>query len=431
MVYGAARAVGRAVNKASQTDGTAEPRDRTRVRAEVAERRRERQVITQPLDDIRGWVDTLVYATPEQKDAMVLANAITHSTDSFNTLPRVLITSRQSESGKTTWLDISSYLAQNSWMTDPTQFAMRAKFNEPDRPTPLCDEISKVFGEAGLRGRGSPLYKLLVESYRRSATLSFSVDRAVQEVSSFCVAFLAGLKTAAPDDLRRRSIIILMKPVPPGIELDDSLDPGVEAIGRAHGERLHSWVNSVREDLSDYAKNYRHYHPKLRSRKAQIWAPLFAVAQAAGGDWPERCRRAFTVLALDASEKPVLSPEQQILMDAAELLRSQDAPKYLTSRDLLRYLRSLDERKMYQPQSDRQMAMLMSAALGKAHVLTLPDRRTAKGWHSKIILQDAQALEDLLAPIDDDELEDEYDSFFEEEQEPTTETTETTVHDAA
>lgn len=383
--------------------------------------RRQQVNVPCPLDDIRTYVDAVVYATDQQKDAMILTFAVTHNIKPFNTLPRVLITSMQKESGKTTWLDLATYLCQNPWMTDPTSYALRSKFNEPERPTPLCDEISKIFGEAGLRGLGSPLYKLLVESYRKSATISMSVDRSAVDVSTFCVAICAGLRTAAPDDLRSRSIRIYMKPAPENMRLEDSLDVGVEAVGRLQGRRLHAWMAQQTEILSETVKEVRRFHPKLRSRRAQIWGPLFAVAEAAGGDWPERCRSAFVALALDADEQPILSAEQQVLMDAASFLRAQDQPRHLTSAELLSYLYSLDS-ELYPAQTERQMAIMMTSALGEARVLTLPDRRKAKGWHAKAVLAKAEALEAELMPDDLDEEEDLYDSFFE-----VTETTETTV----
>lgn len=386
----------------------------------MSENQRKRRVPV-PLDDARKWVDTIIYATPEQKDAGVLVSAVTHSVRSFNTAPRVLVTSPEPMSGKTTWLDAFTYLCQNAWMTDPTSYALRAKFNEPEKPTCIFDEISKIFGESGLRGYGRPEYRILVESYRRSATLSLSIDRTATEVSSFCVAICAGLKTAAPKDLRSRSIIITMKPAPENLELDDSLDQGVEAIGRQHGERLHAWVTSIADELPDLAKNIRKYHPKLRGRKAQIWAPLFAIAEAAGGDWPERCRRAFVAIALDNSEKPILTTEQQVLIDAADYLNNT-SNRYLTSNELLKYLRAKTDNKVYQAQSDRQMAMIMKQALGSTSVLTLVDRRKAKGWHCMPILQAANELEALLSPEDPEDVEDEFDTFFD-----VTETTETTV----
>jgi hypothetical protein len=371
-------------------------------------------------------LDRIVYATDQQKNALTLAFTASHTMESLRTQPRILVTSRDPLSGKTTVLDAAMMLCQNGWMADPTSFALRAKFAEPEKPTLVFDEISKIFGENGLRGRSNPLYKPLVEGYRKTATMSMSVDRTAVDVSSYCFAVLAGLKTAAPADLRTRSIIIMMRPVPRTITLEDSLDPGVEADGERVREQIHNWVGLLDGDvLATSAANARRYHPALRNRKLQIWGPLFAIAEQAQNGWPERVLDAFSTLALDASEKPVLSAEEQILDDAGRYLADPEhaEDRYLTSATLLRHIRTLDE-KLYTSKSDRQIAQLMAAGLGKASVLTFPDRHTAKGWRAAEIRAAYTRLREEIEPEMEEQDPDEYDSFFDVE---TTETTETTV----
>lgn len=389
----------------------------------------------QPLDDASGFIDRVLYARREQKDAMVLAYAASHGITSFNTFPRMLFTSPEFESGKTTAMDVAMMLCQSGWMADPTSYALRSKMSEPDRPTIGLDEISIVFGANGMRGRGSPLYKPLVEGYRKSAIFSMSVDRTATDVSSYCFVVMAGRNAAVPPDLRSRCIIIQMRPVPGRIELEDSLDDGVRSDGDRVREQMHSWVRMAAEQgdlLNLYAREARRLHPRLRSRKLQVWGALFAIARLAGGDWPKRCMNAFTALALDASEKPVLSAEDQVLFDAGQYLSEplgRVEEKYLLSADLLAYLREQDE-KLYTTKTDAQMARLMSAGLGRASVLTLPSRKTVRGWHVVAVQANYEALMAELEPDIEDEEADEFESFFDEDELPTTETTETTVRAA-
>lgn len=386
----------------------------------------------QPLDDAAGYINRVLYASREQKDAQVLAYAASHAISAFNTFPRMLFTSPDFESGKTTALDIAFALCQNSWMADPTSFALKAKLMEPDRPTVVFDETSIIFGANGLRGRGHPLYKPMVEGYRKRAAYSVSVDRTPVDVSSYCFVVLAGRNAAVPPDLRSRCIIIKMRPVPGTIDLEDSLDDGVYSDGERIREQLHSWAQmAVQEDglLNKWARESRRLHPRLRSRKLQVWGPLFAIARLAGGDWPKRCMAAFMALALDASEKPVLSAEDQVLYDAGHYLSEPLGhvdQRYLLSAELLKYLREQDE-KLYTTKTDAQMARLMSAGLGRASTLTLPDRHTAKGWHVTAIMANYEALMAELEPDVEEDEDDEFDSFFEIDELPTTETTETTV----
>lgn len=389
-----------------------------------------------PLDDAARFADRIIYAKQEQKDAAVLYYAATHIVSGLNTMGRLLITSPEPNSGKTTLMDMGVMMCQNPWMSDPTKWALQGKFKEPERPTVFMDEISFVFGLNGQRGRSNPIYKPAVEGYRKTATFSGQVDGAPQDFSSYCACVMAGGKTAVPPDLRTRCIVISLRPCPDSIELEDSLDDGVAADGARIGEQMHAWAQMFIDDASMIAREARKLHPKLRGRKLQVWGPLYVGAKMAGPDWVRRFLNAFCALALDASEKPVLSAEEQVLNDAGAYLSARETNKelerYLLSAELLRVLRRYDE-KIYTSKSDAQMARLMTAALGPASTLTMqPSRKTAKGWHARSVLADYQRLMDSLVPEVEEEQEDEFADFFDiDDDEQTTETTETTVRSAA
>lgn len=388
--------------------------------------------IAHPLDSASRHFDATIYAPREEKDAGILVAASSHAVSVLNTAARLLITSDEELSGKTTFMDGMEVISHNPWWTDPTPYALRSAYKRPEPITPFYDEISKAFGESGNLGKTRPEYRILVEGYRRKAKLSFSVQGTEHEVSCFGVAVMAGLKTAAPKDLRTRSIIIKMRRKPEWVQLEDSLDPGVEARGKLVGEALHTWVMQHIDEIKEGLKDLRGIHPKLDSRLAQIWGPSFVIARIAGPEWFERCMRAFVKLGLDSASKPKLITEQQILMDAASYLRSlPEMPYYLLSRELLTHLWTLDN-KTYKAQTKRQMGMLMSReeALGQARTVTLPDRKTAKGWNTKAVMAAAGELETELMEHEALPEPDEFDKFFDTEDEAT-ETTETTVLPAA
>ena len=261
------------------------------------------------LNDARDFAASILYATDEMLDALTLLCAVTHTVESFSTVPRALATAPEKESGKSTLLDIAIMLANNGWEADPTSYALRAKFNEPERPTLVIDEISDIFGQSGLRGQSNPIGKILRKGYRQTATLSMAVDRVATDVSCYCVALMAGLKTAVPDDIRSRCIVWNMKPLPESWpRLRDSQDEDTIALGKVHSARLHQWARGSETGIRHAFRNYKRPHRRFRARRAQIWGPLYAVALEAGEDWPDRCIAAFKAMALDASDVPVLSP---------------------------------------------------------------------------------------------------------------------------
>lgn len=389
----------------------------------------------EPLSGAARFMKRIVYARPTQIDACVLYYGSTHIVDNLNTIGRLLVTSTDGNCGKTTVMDSANMMCQNPWMTEPTKWALQGKFRGGDLPTVGLDEIHLVFGLNGQRGRSHPIYRPIVEGYRRSATFSGQVDGAPHDFSCFCPAILAGQKKAVPPDMRTRCVTIWMEPAPDSVELEDSLDEGVEADGRRIGEQMHVWAKMFIDEARDWAREARKLHPKLRGRKLQVWGGMYAVAKAAGPEWEERFLAAFREIALDNSEKPILAPDQQVLMDAGEYLRIREEaeyPQYLFSAELLRYVRTIDDN-IYRTKTDAQIGRLMSDGLGRAAVLTLPSRKTVRGWHADAILALVAELEEMLEPENQNEEADEFESFFDEvdDEEQTTETTETTVPSSA
>jgi len=390
----------------------------------------------EPLSGAARFMDRIAYMKPTYRDACVLYYAGTHIYRELNTYGRLLVTSTDGNCGKTTVLDAGVMMSANPWMSDPTKWALQGKFKGGDPVTLFLDEIHLVFGLNGQRGRSNPIYKPAVEGYRKTATFSGQIDGAPHDFNCFCPTVLAGQKRAVPPDMRTRCINIWMVPAPETVDLEDALDEGVEADGRRIGEQMHSWAQLFRSEANAWAREAKKLHPKLRGRKLQVWGGLYVVAKAAGPEWVDRFLAAFKDIALDQSEKPILSPEQQVLMDAGVYLRQrgEDAThsQYLFSAELLRYVRTLED-KIYTTKTDPQIGRLMSDGLGRARVLTLPSRKTVRGWHADAILALVAELEELLEPEDQDEPEDEFESFFDEcdDEEQTTETTETTDRSAA
>ena len=374
------------------------------------------------LDDARDFAAGILYATDEMLDALTLACAVSHTIESFSTVPELLATSPDKESGKSTLLDIVLMLANNGWAADPTAYALRSKFNEPEKPTLVIDEISDIFGKSGLRGNGNQLGKILRIGYRKTAKLSLSVDRVAEDVSCYTMSAFGGLKTAVPDDIRSRCIIFPMRPAPESVSgLRDSQDDDTLALGRVHNQRLHQWARGSEREIRHLFRNMRSPHRKFRSRRAQVWGPLYAAALHAGGDWPDRCISAFKSLALDASDVPVLSPAQMVLRDAAKQFRKSGAER-LFAADIARHLRGIADVELYEDLTDRGLAQLMTEALGPTQAMTIGSSR-ARGYHAGPVLAAWKRTEAQLEPADDDEAEeDEYDLMFE-----VTEVTEDTV----
>lgn len=379
---------------------------------------------TSAFDAAYAFAERLIYATPEQLVIIVLVAMVSHLLNSFTTYPRILFVSDDPGSGKSTGLHFMRIMGWHAWVaTNATEPAIKSKFLEGEILL-IIDEISKLFGESGLNGKQSPKYTILVSGYEQGATAPFSNGKVAEDVLIHGVAAAAGLRTAAPKDLRDRSVIIHMRKAPNKVAelLEDALDASVRAEGFAIQDSLHRWCRSNADDVFEVFKNrLRGIHPKLTGRRRQIWGPMFAIAMVLGGDVPQRCLDAFNEIALDAGDRPVLLPEAQVLLDAADFTDLHGGPEcFIFSADLLVYLKDQD-RELYTKMSDRYLAKLMSRALGTTQTIRGtfiydPDNgpgKPHKGWPmAEHLLRAIDLRQKLNMQMNEEPEGDEFDRFF-------------------
>lgn len=78
---------------------------------------------------------------------------------------------------------------------------------------------------------------------------------------------------------------------------------------------------------------------EVKDRDADVWEPLIAIADVAGGQWPSRARVAAVALVADAKRKPP-SLGIRLLADIRKVFGDEDQ---LATDDLLSQLHGLDE----------------------------------------------------------------------------------------
>ena len=146
--------------------------------------------------------------------------------------------------------------------------------------------------------------------------------------------------------------------------------------------------------------------PRLEKRRRQLWGPLFAAAHAAGGQWPRRIFDAFVAIALDASEKTPLLPEQFTLLDTADWFMETGSDRIFAS-DLLTMLRAKPAGQFYRDaETEYLFRSLFPAALGKAKALTgtmlygehAGEKGRALGYSAVPVLRAAIELREMLYP---------------------------------
>jgi hypothetical protein len=170
----------------------------------------------------------------------------------------------------------------------------RAVSGPNGRPTILFDEIDTIFGPKA--GDNEELRGFLNAGHRRTGVTYRCIgdggNQTVQAFPSYCAVAVAGLGSL-PDTIMTRSVIIRMRRK----GLNETAEPYRARIHEAEGNRLRDrlaqWAEQVRAQVAD---TWPQMPDGVTDRPADVWEPLLAVADAAGGDWPDRARKACVTL---------------------------------------------------------------------------------------------------------------------------------------
>lgn len=269
--------------------------------------------------------------------AVTLWDAHAHLMDAFEATPRLAFLSPEPGSGKTRALEIVETLVPRPLTTvDISPSALfRSVCDEQARPTVLFDEVDTVFGAAA--SGNEDLRGLINAGYRRTGGVIRSVrdgeNHVVQKFPVYAALVLAGL----PDTIMSRSIVIRMRRRAPNETVENYRQRINEAEGHALRDRLADWADTVREQLSGA---WPEMPEGVTDRPADVWEPLLAVADAAGGHWPKRARTACLELVNAAKDNDKGSIGIRLLADLRDVFAGAER---LTSAVIIERLTGMDD----------------------------------------------------------------------------------------
>jgi putative DNA primase/helicase len=273
-------------------------------------------------------------ALPEgAKDILALWCAYTHSFQAFQCSPRLYITSPEKGCGKTTVRDVIALFVPRSLSTENVSVAVLFRLIEKYKPIVLADEC-----DAWLRDN-EELRGLLNAGHRRGGMV-YRCEGDGNEVRGFKVfapVVLCGISkdnNRLPETLLDRSIVI---------RLDRATEGELQA--RFNSDRVEKETELCRKVarfIADNKARYKARDPVLPegtyNRLADNWRPLFAVAEIAGGEWPERAKTAFRSL-VTSNDTETRSLSGALLNDIHEVFDEEE----LFSNELIDKLCALEE----------------------------------------------------------------------------------------
>lgn len=243
------------------------------------------------LHDVDAFIRRFcILPTEADHVAVTLWAAHAHMVDHFHTSPRLALLSPEPASGKTRVLEVLDLLTPESMFVFSASVAAIFRTMAQRKTTLLFDEVDAIFGKRGKDDQNEDLRALLNVGYRNGAKIPRCVgpQHEVQHFNVFAAVALAGLGDL-PDTVMTRSVIVKMRRRAPGEEVEPFRLREHEAQGHDVRDQLAEWAASVGEAAG---KSWPTLPDGIVDRPAEVWEPLLAVAEVAGGDWPERARAA-------------------------------------------------------------------------------------------------------------------------------------------
>ncbi len=268
------------------------------------------------LDDIEQFHRRFnVFPIESAYVAVTLWDAHAHLVECFETTPRIAFLSPEPGSGKSRALEIVELLTPRpvTTVSASANALYRLVDSAAGLPTVLFDEVDTIFGPKA--GTDEALRGFLNAGYRRAGGALRCVgegsNQNAQVFGSYCAVAMAGLGSL-PDTVLTRSVIIRMRKRAPNETVEPYRQRLHESQGHVLRDRLAKWADSIRDQV---ANAWPEMPEGVTDRPADVWEPLLAVADAAGGDWPRRARAACLELISAAHDNDESSLGVRLLTD--------------------------------------------------------------------------------------------------------------------
>lgn len=327
------------------------------------------------LDDICALIQCFVAITDAQARVIALWVAHTHAFAAAECTPYLSITSAEKQSGKTRLLEVLDMLVANPWFTGRVTAAVLFRKIDKDHPTLLLDESDAAF--SGDPEYAQTLRGVLNTGYRRSGKWSCCVghgkDIDFKDFETFSPKAIAGIGKL-PDTVADRSIPIRLKRAARGENVQRFRRRDVESVAAELRDTIAMWCNGIVEHLRIVNTELP---DELSDRQQDGAEPLFAIADAAGGDWTTEARRAVVALCSDA-RKSDESIGVRLLTDIRQIFNQCGADR-ISSADVVTALAEIEtspwaEWKNDKPITPPKVAALLSAFDIKPHSIRVRDK---------------------------------------------------------
>ena len=291
------------------------------------------------LGEVYAFVRRFVVLTDSQVVLLALWVLHAYVFRAMDSTPYVHVTSAEPRSGKSRLLEVIELLVPKPLKADNISGAALAHSIE-NGCTLLLDEIDSVFKPSGRQSDTQESLRGIVNGgFRRSGRYIRMAGKGTEMTpktfSTFGPKMLAGIGEL-PQTVRDRCVRIVTTRKLPTEHVERFRYRAARLQGEAIAERVSVWADSA---FGLIQKAESEIPDELDDRMMDAWEPLLAIAELAGGEWPERSRSSALVLS-GQKEAEDASLGVRLLSDIQDILKSRMS---ISSADLLAALSSLEE----------------------------------------------------------------------------------------
>jgi hypothetical protein len=238
------------------------------------------------LAEVTAAIRAYVVMNEHQRLAVALWSLHAHLIDRSMISPRLALRSALHGSGKTTCLEVLARLVPRALAAASVTTSAIFRVIAAHRPSLLIDEADTLFHE------GDDLRRIINAGHRQNGAVLRSVGEDYEPRAFPCyAATVIALIGQLPPTVADRSIDIALtrrlpsEPITP-FRLDDTAS--LDALAR----RIARWAKDNGGRLSRDPE----MPPGLHNRASDNWRPLLAIAEALGGELPQKARDAASAM---------------------------------------------------------------------------------------------------------------------------------------
>ncbi len=311
------------------------------------------------LDDVEAFIRRYCALPSEAAYAAVtLWAGHTHFAQRFDSTPRLALLSAEKQSGKTRTLEVLELLCVGAEILNDASASYMYRRIDAGGVTVLLDECDAIWKRKG-DDSAEALRSIVNSGHRKRGTVGRvemnGKKGVLQRFKVYAPAALAGIGDL-PDTILDRAVIVRMRRRGRGEAIEQYRERTARPIGEDLAHQLSGWAAEVEHRIGD---PWPQMPRGVVDRPADVWEPLLAVAEVAGGDWPKRAREACVAF-VSGARNDTASLGQRLLADLRDVFGDADK---LASAEICRRLAAIEEAPwadMYgKPMDPRRLARML------------------------------------------------------------------------